>query len=663
MLPAYLKKDFDKNPARNDYSEVGNGYRNVCYRFSRDGGQIILFGYDAATGEPRTFTFPYYPHVSYESHSHSTIKDLYGKYVQQKWFKDTQERKFFVDNLDESVKIVECYPPEQEFLLEVFGKKAFDDDFNKQPLRVHYLDIEIAIENEFPEAAEAKYPVNVITIFDSKTERYHSWALSMNVTNESLTKNGYPVDLNSYASEHDLLTDFLSWWHINTPDVVTGWNVRFFDMLYLYNRLSNVFGTKIADSISPIGRCKIREDIKRYSNKYVEVRGLATLDLLLLYRDKFQIHPTLDGGYNLSNVAQTEVEDDKKEYEGSMRDFYKNDFQSFWEYNVQDVALVVKLEKKLNLISLTRKITSMGCNPYEKIYTSISYIIENLDIFSRNKFGKMFLSFKRREAEMSSEQGELAVVNTENDMVHSPETVKKASKTARTKGFRGAYVFDTVAGLYRQGEMTVDVNSLYPNTARALNLSPETMVGEICDRPDGLYEFVPANGGQTKVITKDTLDRILAEKCTISKRNILFWKYELQKGIFAEWCGYFFDKRKEYKKALAKAEDAAEAEKDPVKKGMFEAEAERLHTAQYAMKIMINSAYGTLGTKFSPIFDTRLAESITLTGQFCNKSTAKFLKNVFTNELNCPEDFNVTISGDTDSVAGDSMIEWQLCSD
>lgn len=651
---------FDNNPCgRYDLSDVGDGYRNVCwlppynYGGKTGTGHIVLFGFDKQ-GKEKTFKFPFCPSVKYETNNRTKERDLYGKFLETKWFDDTMSRKKWCEENENKIKIITSYSPEQEFLLNVFGKKVYnkneDDslvvnqDFNLQKLRYHFFDIEVAIENEFPEPDDAKYPINLITVYDNFTNKFYSWALSQDIKN---TITEYPVELRKFKDEKDLLIDYIEWNEQNRPSVLIGWNSRLFDLYYIIRRLENVFGKKFARRMSPVGKYRFKIDKSTNNKKYAVVQGISNMDLMFLYRDKFQIKQALDGGYNLNNVASVEISDEKIHYDGSMLDFYKSNFQKFWEYNVQDVNLVVKLEEKLKLVSIARKITSFGCSQLESIYSTIPYIIPSLDIFSRVKFNKVFLSYSKSDKDNDSEQ------------------------------YNGAFVFPTHAGIYKQGIGTVDVNSLYPSTARALNLSPETFVGMLEIHEDNSLSIEMASGN-IQYITEEQLTELLNTKCIIAKNNALFLKHEVKPGIFAEWCGNFFNLRSTFKDALENGKDGLKAKKaefETLSNGSADAaklheleliinniaiQNELNHATQYSLKILINSAYGTLGTKFSPIYDVRLAEAITANGQFCNRSTSLFLNKMFKEEFGCSEDFNITISGDTDSVTGDMMLDIKL---
>ena len=50
----------------------------------------------------------------------------------------------------------------------------------------------------------------------------------------------------------------------------------------------------------------------------------------------------------------------KVEYEGTLDDLYETDLQTFIDYNIRDVKILVELEKKLKLIEISRGIYHLG---------------------------------------------------------------------------------------------------------------------------------------------------------------------------------------------------------------------------------------------------------------------------------------------------------------
>ena len=52
-------------------------------------------------------------------------------------------------------------------------------------------------------------------------------------------------------SEEELLTKFIKYWTDNPPDIITGWNIRFFDVPYLINRISRIGSAEAVKRMSP----------------------------------------------------------------------------------------------------------------------------------------------------------------------------------------------------------------------------------------------------------------------------------------------------------------------------------------------------------------------------------------------------------------------------
>jgi DNA polymerase elongation subunit (family B) len=342
--------------------------------------------------------------------------------------------------------------PEQEFLHEMFYKDCLDTSFNNQPIRIQYIDIETEISDIFVRPKDATNRINMITIYDSLTEKFYTWSLEhseIDFKEEPLCN--YPKDKFVFFefanNESRLLEHFLDWIENNYADVSYGWNTKFYDWPYIVRRIENVLGKNQAKRLSPVGKYSIKEIHQMGNNNIdpdieVDIAGLFIADGLVLYRDKFLIAPALDGGYNLSNVGEHEKLGRKIEYEGTLKDLYVTDWRRFYEYNVRDVDLVVKLEDKCKLVNLVRKVTSRGLCPYWTIYTSISYLTGSLVAFSRDQMGTIFQSY-----------------------LNKPNIKEE---------YEGAFVFPPVQGVYRGGIATIDFNSLYPSSIRASNMSIET---------------------------------------------------------------------------------------------------------------------------------------------------------------------------------------------
>ena len=90
-------------------------------------------------------------------------------------------------------------------------------------------------------------------------------------------------------TERELIEKFKEFWLEYNPDIVTGWNVKFFDMPYLMNRFRRLMGDEYLLQFSPWGvvtQQSARVTAKGFNKeqKYWDIMGVATLDYLDLYR-------------------------------------------------------------------------------------------------------------------------------------------------------------------------------------------------------------------------------------------------------------------------------------------------------------------------------------------------------------------------------------------
>ena len=71
-------------------------------------------------------------------------------------------------------------------------------------------------------------------------------------------------------NELDLVKKFLHFWNKTQPDIITGWNIQFFDIPYLCNRISRLFGEDEIQKFSPWGIVKA-DTVTQYGKDTSEV--------------------------------------------------------------------------------------------------------------------------------------------------------------------------------------------------------------------------------------------------------------------------------------------------------------------------------------------------------------------------------------------------------
>lgn len=653
---------------------IGKGYRSVCYMTDHNKqGKIVLFGFDI-NGNRKTYIFPWKSYIKYNVKYKTNELDIYGRYVETKYFNNKFDRDKYVKNAN-GINIIECLKPEQEFMHFMWDDVVMDSDFNKQKLRIFYFDIETEISETFMRPSEAGNRINMMTIYDNQTKKFYTWSLQhAEIDFDEEPISTYPKDkfvfFEFHNNEINLLEHFLDWLDDNRPDIIYGWNTKGYDLPYLTRRIENVLGKENTRKLSPIGKYFIKEvnhDNKRAdisAEIEVNIDGLFIADGLILYRDKFQIsHP--DGGFTLDNIGEVEGCGQKIHYSGTLKDLYMKNYQKFYLYNLRDVDLCKRIDDKCKMIQLARQITSFGLTNYGAIYSSISYLIGSVQTFAKVNFNKIFTSYLAEKKHFDS--------------------------------FEGAFVFPTQTGVYRGGIGCIDFASLYPSNIRAINASPETYVGKIlvylkdptgniscniknearynpfCDDnsvwskndlgetvrtvinagdPDIVKLELKLPNEQRKPITNDQLKMLINEKCIWTANNTLFLKHEIKQGVISKWCEVFYGMRKATKKKMLacfhKLHDT-KLKLSNEEKTKLETDEENFNSMQLGIKAMINSIYGCMGTAFSPIANPDIAQSITRQGRFCNISTSNAIRKYFEEKYGIDKNYVISISGDTDS--------------
>lgn len=601
-------------------------YRNISYKINKEDnwqGKIHFFTWDK-DGNPITQVYPHNSHLYFED-SRGKYESIFGTKLKKKEFKNVIERKKFIEK-HPYLKYYHCLNPSREFLFNTF-KDYENNDFDNFPLKVHFIDIEIRIEDEFPDPYEVKYPINLITIYDNSIEKYFTWALPED------KKKDYILDrkdcvLKTFKSEKDLLMDFLNWFEQNYPDIISGWNSMFFDIPYIINRLKKLLPFEV-ERISPVRN--FYKTIKMQKSRKMQtycIDGISHLDYLFLYRDKFTYEKKFS--YTLNNVCEDELDGFKKiEYEGSIKNFYKKDFLKFIKYNIRDVELLKKLDNLRNLIYQARKMCNLGLVEYESIYSSIPYIYNAICIDE----------YKRTKRLYPSNVG----------IKNSDEVVGY--------GYEGAFVKKPMVGKFSRGVTSIDLNSLYPNICIALNLSPETYFGKITSK-DGDNVIIKLNNGDSKIFNKKQLNYLLKTKCTLSSNKVLYYKHNIKKGSIPQFLERMYKQRKKIKKLTQKKErliNKLEEEQEnnlidhsnKIKNLKNEVKIEKMDDV--VRKAYLNSVYGIIGSKFSAIYNLDNAEAITLTGQFIIKEASEFIEEYIKNNFNVEKDRKFICYNDTDS--------------
>lgn len=465
----------------------------------------------------------------------------------------------------------------------------FPDEIKFDPtlIKVANIDIEVDSEEGFPEPDEAKYDVTAITV--KLGDRYYTWSMiDYTVKNEDVTYK-------RCESESHLMREFFEWWSIHSPDVITGWNIRGFDIPYLVNR-ANKMDPALAGKLSPWGLVSPRTMKNEFGKVNVyEIAGVQQLDYIELFK-KFTLN-TLgrQESYRLDHIAHVVLGQRKLSYEehGNLHSLYRDDPEKFIDYNIKDVELVDRLEEKLGLLSLAFTLSYKGgvnfdeCMGTTGIWDSIIYRVLN--------------------------KQEIAV---------PPKLDKPKSP------FPGAYVKEPHVGGH-DWVTSFDLNSLYPNIIVQFNMSPETVL-------DGLHPNINVE----RYFDMET--PITTEAYSVAPTGVRFTHGKV--GIVPDIITQFYSERRVIKNNMLEAQQKYEQGNTKA----LENEISQLDNQQMAIKILMNSLYGALGNRWFRYFDQRVAESITLAGQLAIKWAERAVNNDLNSLLKTNKDYVIAI--DTDSL-------------
>jgi DNA polymerase elongation subunit (family B) len=367
----------------------------------------------------------------------------------------------------------------REKMLVQRSKKLFESDINPvfrcleqtyrgieaPALNLCFFDIEVAFDTKrgFAPTEDPFNEVTAISCYLSHINKLITLVLcppTMDLNQAEAITNKFE-DTFLFDDETALLKAFLD--IIEDSDVLSGWNSTGFDIPYLVNRIIRVIGKDEARRFCLWNQApKKREYIKfkKKSTTY-DLVGRVHLDYLELYQkhNSQQLH-----SYRLDFVGEIEVKENKVPYEGTLDDLYKKDFQKFIEYNRQDTMLLVKIDAKKKFIELANQIAHTNTVLLKTTMGSVA-LIEQSIINEAHDRGMVVPDRK------------MDVVEDEDEEEYDDEDDEEGGGNVK-KNAVGAYVAKPKTGL--QEEIgCCDINSLYPSTLRALNMSPETLVGHI----------------------------------------------------------------------------------------------------------------------------------------------------------------------------------------
>ena len=486
-----------------------------------------------------------------------------------------------------------------------------------------------------------------------------------------------------YLSEVDMLNDFLD--VIEDADVLAGWNSEGYDIPYIVNRITEVLSKSHTRKLCLWELEPQKRRIVKYGKEQetFDLFGRIHLDYLELYR-KYTYHEM--HSYALDTIGEHEVGEQKVAYDGTLDQLYNNDFYKFVEYNRQDVALLDKIDKKLRFIELANEIAHDNTVNIKTTMGAVA-VTEQAIINEAHRRGMVVPDRKKKV--WSDDDVELS-----DEELHEVEMQKAA----------GAFVAVPKAGLQRW-VAGIDINSLYPSVIRAMNMSPETIAGQL--RPDLTEKMIGdriSEGRKTGAKTfgssqawDETFSteefRLVNERDKASNITLVLedapWEenkttqalsgqeaYDLIYNSELNWTltanGTIFKQDVQgiipslLERWYAERQVMQENKKLAIKDGDAE-EIAFWDKRQLVKKINLNSLYGAILNQGCRFYDKRIGQSTTLTGRCITRHMGAKCNEVIVGEYDYKGP--AVIYGDTDSIyysmypvykqeIDDGSIEW-----
>ena len=509
-------------------------------------------------------------------------------------------------------------------------------------LNIAFFDIETDFDPErgFADPSDPFMPITAITVHLQWMDSLVTFAIPPKTMTMEQALESVAEFENTflYEREADMLEAFLD--IIEDADVLSGWNSEGYDIPYTVNRVARVLSKDDTRRFCLWKQLPKRREYERYGKaaETFDLVGRIHLDSLELYR-KYTYEER--HSYRLDAIGEHEIGENKTVYEGTLDQLYNQDFRKFIEYNRQDTALLDKLDKKLRFIDLSNELAHANT------------------VLMQTTMGAVAVT-------------EQAIINEAH---HRGLVVPNRPKRNDAEDTRaaGAYVAYPKKGLHKW-VASMDLNSLYPSVIRALNMAPETIVGQlrqdytedmiqeelglkkksfaaawegrfgsleydaVMERRKDLAITIDWENGNTEVLSgAEIYDKIFNSHAPLmltANGTILTTEFEgVIPGLLKRW----YAERTELQAKKKKAQEAGNA-----------VEAAFWDKRQLVKKINLNSLYGAILNPGCRFFDKRLGQSTTLTGRQIVKHMSAEVNKVITGKYDYVGES--ILYNDTDSV-------------
>jgi DNA polymerase-2 len=290
---------------------------------------------------------------------------------------------------------------------------------------------------------------------------------------ETVNKEEPEIHFNN--SEEELLKVFIKWFRQNDPDIIIGWHIIGFDLMFLERRCRDL---NINFDISRKGNIILRNKVR--GGYYASIPGRIVLDGPISLRTAFYSFED----YTLDTVSQEllgfgkTISSEMGKVEEINRLFNENKYQ-LAEYNLNDTILVSEIFKKTGIIKQDVKRAQLS-----------GLMMDRLGMMTA-AFDHFYLPKLHREGFVATDV----------------KDVEPAGQAA------GGYVIEPIPGIY-ENVAVLDFKSLYPSIILTFKIDPLSRLFNKIDpitTPQG-YKFSSTKHYLPELISKMMEQRNKAKK-------------------------------------------------------------------------------------------------------------------------------------------------------
>jgi DNA polymerase-2 len=412
------------------------------------------------------------------------LKNFEGKKVDAIYFNTQRDLKTASEELEaKSIRTYESdLDPARRFLMERFinAQVQVSGIFNQQEHLASFLNPKIE-----PCEFTPKLLIASIDIETGQNGQLYSVAVNLSGRFEdqkvfvvSEKKENLASYITIYADEKILLQNFLEWFNEKDPDVVIGWHVIGFDLMFLERKCNELMIP--FDIARAEGRVSLRQ--RKPSGYFASVTGRVIIDGPQALRTSFFTFED----YRLETVAQEmlaegkSITQDQNKVEEIER-LFSEDKAALAEYNLNDAVLVTNIFKKAGLIELSLRRSQLS-----------GLLMDEL--------GMMTAAFDHFLLPKLHRVGYVA------------PNVKDLDASEHSAG---GYVMDPIPGIY-DDVIVLDFKSLYPSIIQTFKIDPYSNLKSDIDTIQTL------NGlkfSSTKHFLPEFIDHLIAQRNLAKKKN------------------------------------------------------------------------------------------------------------------------------------------------